>query len=190
MTLPKDLQNYCRRRIWKRVLPCLILIYVFATILFLWGNVIFNTDNKAFQTSCYIVVMLIPFAVTGVPHKLVDSTYYGRIKKVDIVTSTDVDSSIRPIRESLYFKNNIHLVIERSDGKFIYKKAYSGKARLRNNINTFNEGDSVFHLYGTDTVVILPEANDTIVHCAVCGSANDVKNNKCRDCGHTLIKRI
>ena len=190
MTLPKDLQTYCRNIILKRVIPCIILISVFATVLTLWGNVIFNTDNKAFQASCYIVVMLIPFAITGVPHKLIDSTYYGTVKKVDIVTTTDNDSSVKPTREHLYLKNTIYLSVEQPNGKLIYKKAYSGKARLQQNINTYNEGDLVFHLYGTKTVVVLPDANDGSVHCSVCGSSNNIADDKCRDCGHSLIKHI
>ena len=190
MTLPKDLQIYCRNRILKRVIPCIILISVFATILALWGNVIFNTDNKAFQTSCYVVVMLIPFIITGVPHKLIDSTYYGTVKKIDIVTTTDNDSSVKPTREHLCLKNTIYLSIERSDGKLIYKKVYSGKARLQQSINTYNEGDLVFHLYGTNTVVVLPDSKDGTVVCPICGDSNIIDNDTCRSCGHSLIKNI
>lgn len=190
MTLPKDLQTYRRNRILKRVIPCIILISVFATILTLWGSVIFNTDNKAFQASCYIVVMLIPFAITGVPHKLIDSTYYGTIKKVDIVTTTDNDSSVKPTREHLYLKNTIYLSIEQPNGKLIYKKAYSGKARLQQNINAYNEGDLVFHLYGTNTVVVLPDATDTKICCCICGDDNQLTDCTCRNCGHSLIKSI
>ena len=138
----------------------------------------------------YIIVMLIPFAITGVPHKLIDSTYYGTVKKVDIVTTTDNDSSVKPTREHLYLKNTIYLSIEQPDGKLIYKKAYSGKARLQQNINAYNEGNLVFHLYGTNTVVVLPDTNDRSVHCSVCGSSNDIENDQCRDCGHSLIKHI
>ena len=190
MNLPKDLQKYSRKRVLKRVIPCIILVAVFAAILILWGNVIFNTDNKAFRISCYIVVMLMPFIITGVPHKLIDSTYYGAVKKVDIFTTPDSSSSIKPTWEHLYHKNTIYLRIERPDGKLIYKKAYVGKARLQQNINTYNEGDSVFHLYGSNAVVVLPESNDTVIHCAVCGSSNNIADDKCRDCNHTLIKRI
>ena len=109
---------------------------------------------------------------------------------LSIVTTTDNDSAVKPTREHLYLKNTIYLSIEQQDGKLIYKKAYVGKARLQQNINTYNEGDSVFHLYGTDTVVVLPESNDTVIHCAVCGSSNNIADDKCRDCNHTLIKRI
>lgn len=189
MILQKDLQKYCRKRILKRVIPCIILVFVLATTLILWGNVIFNTDNKAFRASCYTVVMLIPLVITGVPHKLIDSTYYGTIKKVDVITTTDNDSSVKPTREHLYLKNAIYLSIEQPDGKLIYKKAYSGKARLQQNINTYKEGDLVFHLYGTNTVVVLPDANDSFVHCAVCGSSNNIENDQCRNCRHSLVKR-
>ena len=87
-------------------------------------------------------------------------------------------------------KNTIYLSIEQQDGKLIYKKAYGGKARLQQNINAYNEGNLVFHLYGTNTVVVLPDTNDRSVHCSVCGSSNDIENDQCRDCGHSLIKHI
>ena len=190
MTLPNDLRIYCRNRILKRVIPCIILISIFATILALWGNVIFNTDNKVFRASCYIAVMLIPFAITGVPHKLIDSTYYGAVKKVDIITTTDNDSSVKPTREHLYLKNTIYLSVEQPNGKLIYKKAYNGKARLQQNINAYNEGDVVFHLYGTNSVVVLPNANDTRVCCCVCGDDNKITDCTCRSCGHSLIKVV
>ena len=188
MTLPKDLRSYRLKMILKRLIPCIILISVFSVILILWGNSIFDTENKSFQISCYIIVMIIPFAVTGVPHKLIDSTYYGTIKKVDIVTSTDNDSPLKPTREHLYLKNTIYLKIEKPNGKLIKRKVYSGKADLQQNINTYNEGDTVFHLYGTDTVVVFPRSNDANLHCPVCGSSNNIENNTCHTCKHSLIK--
>ena len=95
-----------------------------------------------------------------------------------------------PLYAFLYLKNTIYLSVEQPNGKLIYKKAYSGKARLQQNINAYNEGDLVFHLYGTNTVVVLPEANDGSVHCSVCGFSNNISNDKCRDCGYSLIKHI
>ncbi len=190
MILPKDLQKYCRKIILKRVIPCIVLISVFVTILALWGNNIFNIDNKYIQISCYIVVMLIPFVITGVPKKLIDSTYYGTIKKVDIVTTMDNDSSVKPTSEHIHLKDTIYLSIERPDGKLIYKKAYGCKARLQQKLNKYCEGDSVFHLYGTNTVVVLPDSTDNTVLCAVCGSSNNIEDDKCRDCGYSLIKNF
>ena len=189
MTLPKDLQIHCRKRILKRVILCIILISVFATILLLWGNIIFNTENKVLQISCYVIVMIFPFAITGVPHKLIDRTYYGTVKKVDIETTTDSEFA-RPMREYLYFKNTIYLTVEEPDGKLIHKKAFAGKARLQQNLNKYQEGDRVFHLYGTSTIIVLPGADSTSVHCAVCGESNNIADEVCRNCGHSLVKKI
>ena len=190
MNLPKDLQAYCRKRILSRVIPCILLIFVFATVLTLWGNVIFKTDNQAAQVTCYIVVMLLPFVITGVPHKLIDSTYCGTVTKVDIVTTMDSESAMKPRREQLHSRNTIYLRIEQPNGKLIYKKVYSGKAELQQNINTYNQGDLVFHLYKTNIVAILPNPNDDAVHCVVCGCSNRIENDHCHTCGHSLIKRI
>ena len=190
MILPKDLQTYCRKRILKRVVPCIILVSLFATILIIWGDVIFNTDNKSFQNSCYIITMLLPFVITGVPYKLLDSTYYGTIRKINIVATIDNDSSVKPTREHLYWRNTVYLSVERPDGKLLYRKAHSVKAEEMQNVNTYKEGDSVFHLYGTNIVVVLPDSNNGTIQCSVCGSSNNIENDKCRDCGHSLVKRI
>ena len=189
MNLPKDLLIYRKRKILMRVLPCAILTVAFAVILSLWGDIIFCIDIKVIQISCYIVFMFLPFIITGVPHKLIDRTYYGTVKKVDIETTTDSEFA-RPMREYLYFKNTIYLTVEEPDGKLIHKKAFAGKARLQQNLNKYQEGDRVFHLYGTSTIIVLPGADSTSVHCAVCGESNNIADEVCRNCGHSLVKKI
>lgn len=190
MTLPKDLVLYKRKRILMHVIPCAALVCAFLAILLLFGKTIFNTEIKEFRISCYIIVMLIPFAVTGVPRKLIDSTYYGTIKKVDIITSTDSSSRTKVTRECLYMKNTVYLLIETSSGKTVYKKACSGKVQTGESINKYREGDLVFHLYGTSTVIVLPDASDTAVQCAVCGDTNKTDECVCHSCGHSLVKNI
>lgn len=188
MTLPKDLSSYRTKRILKGVIPFAISEAVLITALILWGDTIFTTDHKAVIISCSILVLLIPFAITGVPFKLIDSTYCGTVKKVDVVTTTDNQSSVKPSLEQSYLKNTIYLTVEKPDGKCICKKVYSGKASLQQNINTYREGDKVFHLYGTNTVIRLPDASDTTVSCTVCASSNETQKDLCRHCGHSLIK--
>ena len=190
MTLPKDLAAYRTKQILKRVIPCLLLLGILAAILILWGNSIFSIENKIAQGSCFIIVMLIPFAVTGVPFKLIDSTCYGVVKKVTMETTTDSQSSAKPALEQLYIKNTIYLSIEKPNGKRVHKKVYSGKASLQQNLNTYHEGDTVFHLYGTNTVIVLPTKSSLNLPCAVCGSTNEIQNDQCRHCGHSLIKSI
>ena len=188
MKIPYDLKAYRTRKILVRVIPCTILVAAFATVLILWGEVIFDMEYKSFKDLCYVVVMLIPFIVTGVPHKLIDSTYYGTVKQIDIETTLDNSTPLTPVKCHLYWRNTIYLHIEKPNGKIVRKKAYSGMARLQQHIQTYHEGDSVFHLYGTPNVIVLPGAADSHVHCAVCGDSNDSDRSVCRSCGHSLIK--
>ena len=190
MKLPKDLKSFCRKRFLVRVISCVILIALFAGILFLWGKRIINTENTIFRISCYVLIMVVPFVITGVPHKLIDRTYFGTVRKVDIITTADNDIAGKPTVENLYLKNSIYLDIVLTNGKSIYKKAYSGRARHQQNLNAFHKDDFVFHLYGTKNVVVIPHTNDTTVMCAVCGTSNTINNETCRSCGHTLIKYI
>ena len=188
MQLPKDLSLYRKKRILIRLIPCVALLCVFSAILFLWGDILINTDVIEFKVSCYIIIMLIPFAITGVPYNLIDSTYCGRITKIDVVTTTDNDCSFKPTMEHLYLKNTIYLHIEKSNGKTVCKKAYIGKAKLQQNLDTYKVGDTVFHLYGTKYVILLPQSANITVNCPVCGCSNSVEDNKCRKCNHSLIK--
>lgn len=190
MKLPKDLSAYRRKNFLIRLIPCMLMIGVFASILALWGDILINTAVWEFKISCYVLIMIIPFAITGVPYKLIDTTYYGKIKKVDIDTTTDNDCSFKPTREHLYLKNTIYLTIEKPNGKLIYKKAYSGKARLQQHLNTYQVGDLVFHLYGTKQVVVLPDKIATTVQCPICGSSNAIESDNCRNCKHSLVKSI
>ena len=189
MLLPKDLIAHRRRQIFKRVVLCTILLTLLATALVLWGDAIFNTKYPSFDATCYLAILLLPFAITGVPFKLIDRTYSGVIKQVEIETTAAVDNtSVRPTYNKLYTKNTIYLTVELTNGKVIRKKAYSGKAALQEHLDTYHEGDAVFHLYGTKTTVVLPTKSDTTICCAVCGASNDVAYTTCHQCQHTLVK--
>ena len=189
ITLPKDLKKYVIVRILNRILPCTLIFIVLGGILIEWGDVIFKTDNASFQHSCYVVVMILPFVLTGVPHKLVDRTYHGIVTKVDVVTTFDNKSSVKPTREGIYTKNIIFLTVLLDNGKTVRKKVYEGGTKTGQHLSTYNEGDTVFHLYGTNITIVLPDNTDTNVQCAVCGASNEKNIDKCRICEHTLIKK-
>ena len=188
--LPADLKKYVRKRIMKRVIPCGILLIICGVVLLLWGNRIFDTDNLGFKYFCYFLVMLVPFLVTGVPIKLKDKTYFGTIDRVDIVTTYDLSSKVHAKLEMLYKKNTVYLNVILPDGKELYTKVYEGKANLQQHLSTYEKGDMVFHLYGTEYTVILPKDAETRVQCAICGSNNDKEQDVCRNCGYSLVREI
>ena len=191
MTLPKDLKAYGRKKILQRVLPCALMFVSFGLILLEWGTVIFATRNKIFLISCYVVVMILPFVLTGVPHKLIDKTYYGTVTKVDVITALSCKSVVKVGGDMMWYtKNTIFLTVLLENGKTKRVKVYEGQTKLGQHLNTYKEGDKVFHLYGTNVTIVLPGSADISVQCTVCGTSNNINDDKCRDCGHSLVKSI
>ena len=191
MPIPKDLKAYCRKQTLKRVLPCAIMFVAFGLILLEWGEVIFATQNKIFLISCYVAVMILPFVLTGVPYKLIDKTYYGTVTKVDVITALSCKSAVKVGGDMMWYtKNTIILTVLLENEKSIKVKVYEGQTKLGQHLNSYHEGDKVFHLYGTNVTIVLPDSADTSVQCSVCGTSNNIKDDKCRDCGHSLVKRI
>lgn len=187
--LPKDLKKYVLKKVLKRVIPCAVLVVIFGVLIILWGDFIFPTKNQGFKFSCYFLVMLLPFALTGVPFKLLDKTYAGTVEEVEMVDTIDSDDSfVKAYRESLYWKSTIKLTIRTENNKTIERKATAMEAKHQQGLTLYNKGDKVFHLYGTNVVVKLPRETDSYVMCSVCGNVNAINNVSCCNCNHTLIK--
>ena len=191
--LPEDVKRYIRRRIFIRLAVLALLELVLVAVLILWGKLIFNSGTwPALEIICYCVILLIPFAVCGVPFKLIDRTWYGVVEKVDVETTYDFERRFRPTHEGTYLKNTICLTVMPPDQEqMIIKKVYAGRAKQQQHINDYKKGDRVFHLYGAQHTVVLPAPPETHVQCAVCGAMNDlsgIKDNKCHDCHLTLIR--
>ena len=196
--LPADVKRHVRNKVLKRVLLWALLELVFGGVLIIWGKQIFHTGSwPALDVICYCVVLLIPFAVCGIPFKLIDRTWYGVVEKVDIKTTWDNDQPFKPTYEHFYLKNTIRLTVKQPDKeKTVKRRVYAGKAKQQQHINDYKTGDKVFHLYGTQHTVILPAPSEGHMQCAVCGMMNDISEKpnsekaKCRNCHLTLICNI
>ncbi len=200
MILPKDLKIYCRKQILKRAVPCAILTVVFATILLLGGSIIFNTDNKVLQTSCYTVVMLFPFAITGVPHKLIDRSWTGIVTEICVKEKTGTYTAGGG-KAFPYVKNVICLKVRKDNGKekYIFAREFGVRSHagfsvpnegdVTQHLDEYSVGDQVYHFYGLKHYYIVKK-NSEMVDCVVCGSQNPKERSNCLSCGHALIKNI
>ena len=186
--LPKDLKAFAMKTALKRLIPCILMLTVFAVALIFWGDVIISIDKEPVRIILYVIIMLVPFAVTGVPHKMLDRTYSGTVQKVEITTTVDSPYQERPTRESLYYKNTVFLHVKQENGVVIRQKASEKNAKAAQNLEAYKVGDKVFHLYGSTQTIVLPKEKDQLVQCAICGEANYKTESHCKLCGHTLIK--
>ncbi len=181
--LPLDLERFVHGRILWRVVPCLVLFEILIVCLALWGPFIIPIDNAAARWICYVLISSLPFLLFGVPHKLIDRTFCGKVVRVEVLTTVDSSSAVKPVH--IYRKNTVILYVLEPDGRRTRKKAYEGCRPS----DAYREGDRVFHLYGSTAVVRLPNAADATVQCAACGEENVKQLFRCRKCGRTLVKR-
>ena len=188
LRLPRDLQGHVRRAVVKKIAPCVLLLIVLGLVIFFLGDRIFALVPPAVRIGTYVVVMLIPFAVTLVPFCLFDRTFVAKVKHVHVqneyVAVKGLEGSSR--HNSRTLATFVYLTLELPDGKEKTIKAAQGGGF----IEEYKPGDTVFHIYGAKHTVILPEAAGDHVECPVCCDDNRAELCECHSCGHTLIKSI
>ncbi len=198
-TLPDDLKKYARKYLLIRICSCVLLLAIFAIILLFFGENLFVAESALYRIKelfCIAVVILICF-ITGVPLKLMGKTFYGIIEKVTITTG--YNSKAAGKRQSrlnsrtvshrgFYSINTMEISVKTSEGKTITRTVSSASFSNENNYDEiFKQGDRVFHLYGTDIYVKLPEDKKEKVSCPVCGLLNAQSNSQCENCNHSII---
>ena len=201
--LPEDVKRYLQKKITARIAKCVLFELAVMLLLIFMGERLFSGLGTIGQMLIYIVLMILPFIVTGVPLELIDKSWNGEVIDVDIKATT---AFTKGVRSKQYTENSVWLTIRKNDGDVIYKKiaVFSLKEGNRYNpiyaaskvsnvkpehfLKKYNVGAKVFHFYGFENCLIVDEKNDDIIRCIVCGQENDQNNKKCWNCGHSLIK--
>ena len=190
MNLPVDLKKFVQSKKLKPVIVFLLCEAAVTLIYFLSRNAVYGTEYLSKYPSIghafYAVLFIIPLFVSGVLPALLDKTFYGTVERVKISTTSDNEHSFKPTWELWYKRNTIYLYVKEDNGRTERFKVYSGRAKEGQFLETYNNGDRVFHLYGSGCTVVLPKKSDAIVRCAVCGMTTDCKEEFCHKCGHTL----
>ena len=166
-------------------------------IIIVWGEELFGRLELNEKVQIYSIIYILPFFLTGVPWKLKDKTFFGRIIKVKIYTRTDIGWLYKRIFPSVR-NNTIVLYCLLNNGKIhaqtVYRETTAMIMEKREyktiNVDKYQEGDLVFHLYGSGQTVVLPKPSDDVVQCAICGSYVDINKEICPNCSHSLVKRM
>jgi ribosomal protein S27E len=187
LRLPRDLRGHVRRAVIKKITPCVLLLIAFGAVLYLFGERIFELVPPAVRIGAYVLAMLLPFVITRVPFCLFDRTFVGKVKQVHVqneyVAVKGLAGSNLHISRTL--ATFVYLSLDLPDGK--EKRIKTVQSGF---IEEFKPGDTVFHLYGTNHTIVLPEMAGDHVECPVCGDDNRATLTECHSCGHTLIKSM
>ncbi len=186
--LPKDLKNYARAALWRKSRAFVISFVLTALALIFFGELVLSSKYPEVKPIIYTFILALPFVFTKFPFCVIDSTYCGIVEDIEVKMTKEA----RPAAYSykgyrIFDKGTVYLKIRTPDGDLIKRKVYGGIASLQKYIDKFHKDDEVFHLYGTETVVVLRGERYTHVQCPVCGEVNDKENELCEECGHTLV---
>ena len=192
LDIPAEVKKFVYKKQMSRILLWAIFTLLIAAIIVIGGDILLPVPENLieFKYSCYVLFLISPVFFTKVYRVFTDTNYTGVVQQVNVLSIVDSKSSVRPSREMLYRKNEIHLTIESPNGKILTKKACETQTRSGANLDLYKVGDKVLHLHGTDLTIVLPTSADTHCRCSVCGGVNDRFNNACTHCKMPLIKSI
>lgn len=186
--LPTDLRRVVRRAVLRRVIPCVLLeAGLIAGLWFIGDDLLGDAPmHPTMIGGIYVLLLLVPPLVTGVPLRMRDKTRYGVVEEVK---SSDGLAFKYSVARSGTMYNTIvtTLTVRAPDGEsFLHKVTHAGShAQLKS--ESYHVGDHVFHLYGCPHTVVVPTRQSDIRRCAVCGATNEFADTTCCHCGHTLI---
>lgn len=194
--IPDDVRDYIRKKTAKRIFLLILLEAVMLVLIVFVGERVFGFFEEFSRLLIYIILMLIPFFVTGVPFKMIDKAWEGEVIAVDIETGY---TTTKEAKGRLVGENRVWLTIKKSDGTVFNErvKSYCFRASAANVpssikpehfLNKYKVGSRVYHVKGLSNLVVLEPNKQSTITCAVCGQENDCERKKCWSCGHTLIK--
>ena len=204
ISLPKDIRKHVRKSVLTRLLKFLILAGISFCLLYILNNRLMEKCHVIVYTGIQLFIFILPFWLTGVPFKLIDRSWCGTVKAIDIKEETGTYSAVN-LRSFPYTKHSIYLTVELKNGKLIRSKvkeygtrSHNGfpvpfEGNIQHHMNDYMEGDIVYHFYGlTELLVVSQKQTSTAnyVNCVVCGSQNPKKSSHCHCCGHSLLHTL
>lgn len=196
--LPLSLKQKRAREITMRIICCILLLLLFIFIIITWGNRLFPTTLKSrmgytgLRIMFYILLLSIPFLVTGIPLKLIDRSWCGTISSVTIEENLRASGGGRP---KLHRDYDLVLSIKTDDGKNIEKTILSFNSRdpatrsgkIHHQEHKINVGDRVYKYYGFKHLYIVPQKYCEHKNCIVCGSKNKYDQKRCWYCDAEIL---
>lgn len=177
--LPRDLTAFSTRIFFKRLIPFCVVETLLVVMILTLGDKLFQTDLvPVVRGLIYAILLVIPALMTRFPWKLVDHTYWGLVESVKgkhIMHGAG--------RFGNWYSAVLCVTVRTSKGKLVRQKLPMPASQEE----IPAPGERVFHLWGSDHLILLPTPSDDHVHCAACNEINPPDAPHCRTCGRSLI---
>ena len=188
--VPQDIRKYVMRCIFRRVFPCVLMMVIFFGVLILYDRAFFGEADKPFRTQTqmlgYAAAIVLPMLLTGVPFKLIDTSFEGVVEKVHAYTTVEDPRQAIHMNNAQYQRLNVRLSVRTPSGHRIRRSIAKSKMVDKRILEWYHVGDRVIHLFGTPYTTVLPKDAGDKVRCVICGKNNEGRS-RCCDCGYSLI---
>jgi len=190
--IPEDLKKIGRNKIIGRIVAFEILFVASVIILYFAANWLstFSFENKIIT---YIFFLVLPFVLSGFPHKLIDKTWSGTVVKAEIRRVLCKDYNYK-YWYGKKWKPVVDVLKDKDD--FVTETTTNVNLKENGDLDMYNKGDKVVHVYGCNYLYVMPKKATDPVVCVVCGMKNyneeDNAGNRgyCKSCGHSLDIRF
>ena len=199
MTLPVDLVKYVRKKV-IRCIGLFVLLECVTVLICIWTWDYFAARTPmAFHIGVIFWINVIPFFVTKFPWALIDKSWCGEV--VDVSIEEKVGAYTIANFMGAYSKNIIYLNVKLDNGKnkCISIREYArgrhigfevpNEGDVTKHLDDYSVGDRVYHFYGLKYYYV-EKKNSALSECVVCGTKNKKDNDKCINCGHSIIKDL
>ena len=196
--LPLSLRQRRARSITLRITVCVLLLLLFIFVIITWGDKLFPSTLKSrvgytgLKAMFYILLLSIPFIISGVPFKLINCSWSGTVIAVTVEENLKASGAGRP---RLSKSHNLILTIKTDKGKEIEHTILSFDSRatsytsgkIHHHEHKIAVGDRVYKYYGFKYLYIIPQKHHEHKSCIVCGAKNKIKDKKCWSCDSELL---
>jgi len=185
--LPRDVQDYVRKKHLKEWLWCTVTFLTVCGILFFFGDRLFSAAGKS-RYLLYVFLLLLPFYLTKAPLQWLDRNWCGKVTKISTTSFERSKSLGRRARFATVCL--VILTVEKENGTVKEIEAMRTRpANLDKALSHFRVGDTVCHYRGLKELLVIPAVDDSreARRCLVCGFQNRERDEVCSGCGHSMI---
>ncbi len=182
-TIPRansDILETVQKKRRKKIIICLFCACAVSLLELTFMYEYFASRLNAVN-SCiiWLILMLIPFFMLGIPKMLTEKSWCGKIIEIEHKTV----KTVNPIAKRAYVYDahcTTHMIVKNGEEISVHTIP---KKKLQ-----FKVGDIICHLKGTNHIIYAVPPVDGTQICPICGVRIAPEKNSCPVCNHSVIK--
>ena len=186
--VPRDVRQKARKPVYEGLVTLVIgLVIAYVIVDYIYDGLMIGNFGFGNLSTTVALIFFVPFWISGIPFRYIDSDWYGEIIKIDSTNNVP-----KRMEERTVVPTNVIALIKTETGKLYERNIYyEGDNFNGDRQRVYAVGDRVIHVCRTDYLFPLRYGNDdrpTV--CVICGTKFPVGTKKCGYCNTSLEIRL